>query len=259
MEVIRYAALRHAPHKEDSTMTTRGNRRRGSRRTRPALWVLCSLLALSFGCRNEAAEEPAPDGGKDDHHTELSEDRFFRFERQEVAVGDFEADGYILDIGGGGEGIIGRIKGNQVISIDISKRELEAAPEGPLKIIMDARDLQFLDRTFNTVTSFFTLMYIDGADHPKVFEEIHRVLKPGGSFLIWDVLYPVREDKTKDVAIIPLRVTLPDGEVTTGYGGAWPDEGRDLTHYLDLAKQTGFDVVSQSQGGRTFSLELRRP
>ena len=39
-----------------------------------------------------------------------------------------------MDICGGGEGIIGQMKPAQVIAIDLSKRELEEAPPGPLKI-----------------------------------------------------------------------------------------------------------------------------
>src|SRR5512137_2386057 len=98
-------------------------------------------------------------------------------ERQTVTVPDFPAEGLILDIGGGGEGVIGQLKGKQVIAIDLMKRELESAPPGPLlKIVMDARDLNFLDGTFPTATVFFTFMYIAPADHEKVFREIHRVL-----------------------------------------------------------------------------------
>lgn len=37
----------------------------------------------------------------------------------------------ILDIGGGGEGIIGMRYSNRVISIDTRKDELEEAPTGP--------------------------------------------------------------------------------------------------------------------------------
>jgi hypothetical protein len=106
------------------------------------------------------------EGEAEDHHPEISEDRLFFFEREVVIVEDFEATGLVLDIGGG-EGVIGRLKGEQVISIDPNRRELEGAPAGPLKIIMDATDLQFLDESFNTVTSFYTLMYIKG-------EEEHR-------------------------------------------------------------------------------------
>jgi len=186
-------------------------------------------------------------------------DRFYRFEQQEVEVKDFEAKGYILDIGGGGEGVIGRLKGEQVIAIDISKRELADAPAGPLKVIMDARDLQFLDATFNTSTSFFTLMYVDGSDHPAVFSEIYRVLVPGGRFLIWDVLYPKRTDPDIDIAVVPLEVKLPGEKLGTGYGGGWPEKGRDLAYYIALAETIGFEVISQNEDDLVFYLELKKP
>jgi SAM-dependent methyltransferase len=195
----------------------------------------------------------------DGHDQEGTKDRFYRFERQEVEVKDFEARGYILDIGGGGEGVIGRLKGEQVIAIDISKRELADAPAGPLKVIMDARDLQFLDAAFNTATSFFTLMYVDGSDHPAVFKEIHRVLVPGGRFLIWDVLYPERTDPDIDIAVVPLEVKLPGEKLGTGYGSGWPEKGRDLTYYIELARTIGFEIVSHNEDDLVFYLELKKP
>jgi exopolyphosphatase/guanosine-5'-triphosphate,3'-diphosphate pyrophosphatase len=66
----------------------------------------------------------------------------------------------VLDIGGGGEGVIGRLKGRDAVAVDIRKEELEEAVDGPLKIIMDARDLKFLDESFHTATAFFSMMYI---------------------------------------------------------------------------------------------------
>ena len=38
--------------------------------------------------------------------------------------------GSILDVGGGGEGIIGRLYGEQVIAIDNCQEELDEAPDG---------------------------------------------------------------------------------------------------------------------------------
>ncbi len=70
---------------------------------------------------------------------------------------------------------------------------------------MDARDLQFLDGTFSTVTSFFTLLYIKNrADYEKIFREVFRVLKSGGQFLIWDVIIPQRLDDDKDIFVVPV-------------------------------------------------------
>ena len=196
----------------------------------------------------------------EDHHPEISEDRLFFFEREEVVVEDFEAAGFVLDIGGGGRGVIGELKGEQVIAIDPSKRELEGAAAGHLKIIMDATDLQFLDESFNTVTSFYTLMYINETDdHKKVFSEAFRVLIPGGRLLVWDAVFPPRFDEDKDIAVFPLTVQLSDEEIDAGYGVLWPDEGRGVAYYVELAKRAGFEVVLQKEDGQRLFLEVRKP
>ncbi len=68
--------------------------------------------------------------------------------------------GRVLDIGGGGEGVIGQLAPDQVVSIDPSREELEQAPAGPLKVVMRAENLTFTDASFTTATLFYTLMYI---------------------------------------------------------------------------------------------------
>lgn len=70
------------------------------------------------------------------------------------------------------------------------RKGLERAPGSGLKIMMDAREMKFLDNTFDSAAAFCTLMYIENKDHRKVFSEIHRVLKPGGECLIWDMVIP---------------------------------------------------------------------
>jgi ubiquinone/menaquinone biosynthesis C-methylase UbiE len=196
----------------------------------------------------------------EDHHPDISEDRLFLFEREEVAIEDFEATGFILDIGGGGDGVIGRLKGKQVVAIDRNRRELELAPAGPLKIIMDATELRFLDESFNTVTSFYTLMYMkDEEERRRVFGEVYRVLTAGGRFLIWDAVFPPRRDEEKDVAVFSLTIRLGEEEVQAGYGMLWPEEGRGVSYYEELARRAGFEVVMQKEEGRRLSLELKKP
>lgn len=194
------------------------------------------------------------------HHPEISEDRLFFFEREEVIIDDFDTVGLILDIGGGGRGVIGELKGQQVIAIDPSKPELEGAVDGPLKIIMDATNLQFLDETFHTATSFYTLMYMKTFDaHEKVFGEVYRVLASGGRFLIWDANFPTRLDKQKDIAVFPLTVKLPKEEIDATYGALWPENGRIVSYYVQLADNAGFEVISTREEGQQLFLELQKP
>lgn len=176
-----------------------------------------------------------------------------------MVVSDFDASGWILDLGGGGEGIIGRLKADQVVAIDPNRRELEDAASGSLKVVMDARDLQFLDGTFAAATSFFTLMYIQASDHASVFDEVFRVLIGGAPFFIWDVAVPLRSGREQEIAVFPLRVKLPMEEVFTGYGTRWPETEQDLDHYRRLAESSGFEVVTAKTGGRILQLDLRKP
>lgn len=82
------------------------------------------------------------------------DERMYIVENQRVTV-EREINGdRILDIGGGGEGVIGLCYGEKVVAIDLRKDELEQAPDGPLKIVMDARELSFLEDSFDAVASF---------------------------------------------------------------------------------------------------------
>jgi ubiquinone/menaquinone biosynthesis C-methylase UbiE len=188
-----------------------------------------------------------------------SEENIHFFERQDITLDVFQHEGLILDIGGGGEGILGRLKGDEVVAIDPNKRELEGAPSGPLKIVMDARELMFLDKTFQTVTSFFTLMYISGSDHVKVFEEVFRVLKYGGQFLVWDGVLPTQLDDEKEIAAFMLRIKLPSEVVETGYGAKWPVREQNLEYYTDIARSTGFDLHEQWEHNHMLFMKLCRP
>jgi SAM-dependent methyltransferase len=195
-----------------------------------------------------------------DYSRELTKDQFFYFKRQDIVLGDFESSGLILDIGGGGEGIIGRLKGQQVVAIDTIRRELEEAPDGPLKILMDARSMNFLDCAFSTTTSFFSLMYMEDEDHEKVFQEVFRILTPGGRFLIWEADLPCCLEDGKEIAAIPVKVRLSDTEeVNAGYGTIWPAIDHDLAYYKSLVVKTGFRILSERINDRVIYLELQKP
>ena len=72
---------------------------------------------------------------------------------------DYDLKGSILDIGGGGEAIIGQMYGDKVTAIDNRQEELDEAPNCCTKLLMDAEKLSFFDGSFDNVTFFYTLMY----------------------------------------------------------------------------------------------------
>lgn len=180
---------------------------------------------------------------------------------QDIDLTNINLKGTILDIGGGGEGIIGQLKGNNVVSIDLRKSELEEALESgdkeSLKIIMDAKDLKFLDNTFDTITAFFSIMYIPKNDHQKIFKEIYRVLKEEGELVIWDPIIPQKKDAKKDLYIILMKVNFNRKKIITGYGTRW-DKEQDIDYFIDLANNIRFKIIEQNLKEDYFFLRLRK-
>jgi len=172
----------------------------------------------------------------------------------EIELKPIETHGFILDIGGGGAGMIGKLNGRQVIAIDIKEEELLETENEALKIVMDARKLQFLPESFDVCTAFFTFMYIKNEDHHKVFREINRVLKRDGRFLLWDVVIPERREDY-DIFAVHLRIKFKNKTLEEGYGVKW-DKTQDMDHFKELAKETGFDVIKEWQRDEIFYLEM---
>lgn len=101
-------------------------------------------------------------------------------------------------------------------------------------------------------------MYIEEAAQKRVFDEVHRVLSPGGRFLIWDAVIPPRIEEEKDVAVFQLTVKLPEEKMDVGYGVRWPKKGRSAAYYAELAEGAGFAVISRQEAGRRLFLELKK-
>lgn len=189
----------------------------------------------------------------------IDKSRVHFINEQKININKVKREGYILDIGGGGEGVIGQLYGEQVVAIDPLKSELEEAPTtGALRIIMNAKDLKFLDNQFNTVTSFFTMMYISNEDIEKVFKEIYRVLKLDGEFLFWDLNIPAFTNTDKDIYAVPLKIHLEDKIIETGYGVQWKGREQNIDLYIELGKKIGFKVIEQKLNEQTYYIKFKK-
>ncbi len=178
---------------------------------------------------------------------------------QTVRVEDaFRDEDLILDLGGGGEGVIGRLRGRQVVAVDIRKDELDETPAGPIKVVGDARNLPFPEGSFEAATAFFFLMYVPTTDRSAVVREAYRALAPGGSLRVWDVAIPPPDERAAKTFVVPVRAELPGRTIRTAYGVPWRGRQMSAESIADLARDAGFAVSGQTMRGRTFHLVLTK-
>lgn len=117
----------------------------------------------------------------------------------------------ILDVpcGWGRHAVLLADNGYEVIGADISHDLLRRAPEGLPYVAADVRMQPFTSATFDAVINVFTSLglFLDDAEDLKALREAHRLLKPGGKFLLESMH---RDDVIADYAERD-RWTLPDG------------------------------------------------
>ena len=174
--------------------------------------------------------------------------------RQVIDLTGTNLTGRILDIGGGGEGVIAQLAGENVIAIDNRPEELMETPDIGLKIVMDACKLQFLDHAFDGVTAFFSLMYMNAQDMATAIQEAYRVLKPGGALHIWDITIP--SEITADIFLAHTTIKInPALTITPSYGIGW-HRGHSAEGVRGICTAVGFTPVETIPMGEAFYLHM---
>lgn len=156
--------------------------------------------------------------------------------------------GRILDVGGGGECMIGRVYGAQTVAIDVDAQELAEAPDVCEKRVMDARSLDFPDGCFDHVTAFYALLYMEAEGQRRAIAEAARVLRTGGSLCIWDTETadgepPYLAELDVDAAGQTIRVT---------YGVIKDDAGQTMERTVCLCEEAGLHVVQAERMEKQF-------
>ena len=163
--------------------------------------------------------------------------------------------GSILDIGGGGECVIGRIFGAQATAIDSSQDELDEAPDCCEKLLMDAAALSFADDSFDNAAFFYSLMFMNSDTQRKAIAEAVRVLKPGGKLYVWDCdivsAYP-------DPFTVDLDIVSDQLSVHTTYG-IIKDGKQDSNTILRYLADAGLDTVHIEKKNGQFFIRCLKP
>ena len=137
--------------------------------------------------------------------------------KQHVVIQEVPS-GRVIDIGGGGEGVIGQAGGARVVAIDRRVSEIHEAKVKAASatwVAADATRLPCKSHCLDGATAFFSCMYMSEDVTREAFREAGRALKKGGEFWIWDAQMVPRGG----VFAIRLRVDVGDQRtINTTYG-----------------------------------------
>ena len=167
---------------------------------------------------------------------------------------DFDLKGSILDIGGGGEAVIGQVYGDRVTAIDNRQEELDEVPNCCTKLLMDAEDLSFTNSSFDNVTFFYTLMYMTKETQRKSILEAARVLRHGGTVCIWDCdigsAYP-------EPFTVELDIRFGEKKIQTSYGIVKMDL-QNSDSVIRLLEHAGLKIRTLNKEDGQFYIQCRK-
>jgi ubiquinone/menaquinone biosynthesis C-methylase UbiE len=173
---------------------------------------------------------------------------------QKITLEKIHTEKLILDIGGGGEGLVSRIEGAKVCALDIRISEIrEAQIHGPPAnwFVGDGQNLCFQDGTFDVVTLWFSLGYMsDWSIKERVLEEAYRVLEKEGKLSI--LASSIRESCERFV--FWGLFTLPDSSISQIGYGVRGGQDQTLDRVVQLLEKIGLTIQSKEDNDAWFMI-----
>jgi ubiquinone/menaquinone biosynthesis C-methylase UbiE len=177
---------------------------------------------------------------------------------QEITLDALPKDGLILDIGGGGEGLVSRIGGERVCAVDYRMNEiLEAKIYDPPAswFLSNAIHLPFRQDSFDIATLWFSLGYMrEWSTKEHVLAQVLNVLRPGGVLSVLASRIDCREERF----IFNALFTLPNGIVSRVGYGVQGSQGQTLDRLCSLIRRVGFEDLQIQDHDWWFSIQAYR-
>ncbi|MFX1262731.1 MAG: class I SAM-dependent methyltransferase [Promethearchaeota archaeon] len=189
----------------------------------------------------------------------MSFENSFETPVQKIELKQLPREGLIIDIGGGGEGLVSRIETSRVCAVDVNLNKIrEAMIYGQVSqwILSDGRMLSVKDERFNVATLWFSLGYVQDWDSKKqVIAEVARVLRRSGQISILGA----RITYTDSRFVMRALLHFPDGSVSKMSYGMAGTQVQDAESVIRLLQETGFSKITFEDSGHWFRIDAQKP
>jgi ubiquinone/menaquinone biosynthesis C-methylase UbiE len=173
---------------------------------------------------------------------------------QRIELNELPKNRLILDIGGGGEGLVSRIGGRQIFAVDYRMSKiLEARIHNPPAnwFVSDAQFLPFHRNSFDMATLWFSLGYMkDWAIKERVLSQAFEAIKKNGKLSILASRIDCKEKRF----IFNALFALPDGTVTKVGYGVHGNQEQTLDRVCSLLRKVGFVDLQTEDSGWWFKI-----
>lgn len=165
----------------------------------------------------------------------------------------------VLDVGGGGEGLVSRIARERVCAVDIKFSKVVEAKiydPGSNWFVSDAQRLPFRNNMFDMATFWFSLMFMRNYQTKKrALQETFRVLRPGGLLHIMASTI----DTDEDVFFFRAIFTFPDGTLSKIGYGVQGKQKQTLDNISRFVSDVGFEIQSSEDYDSWFIIKAQKP
>lgn len=164
----------------------------------------------------------------------------------------------ILDVGGGGEGLVARVAGSRVCVVDINIdkiREARIHEEQANWFNCDGASLCFKSASFDMAMLWFSLGYMRSW-HLKesILQEVNRVLAQEGRLSIW----ACRIDCEEPGLLLRTDIVFPDGTLSRFGFGLAGQQNQTLDTVSKMLASSGFQIERSHEEGYIFNIDCRK-